>query len=432
VEVIIRMESLRGSQHRRSHSVGRNTACEPFYCPAGLMLPTNMMFTQDSDDESGFHVADNTCSKESEFEVLGGVQITYEEQLDATDPLTRSLNFRNKDKDTGQRMSLTLKAALKADPIEEDLHRIQSLMKQRAQELALLKKNEDSNSEVPRLRGEIAKLKAEVRHYERQNSELRKEIQLSSGSLAVEHQRQMELKEEVDQLRDNYSKLCEMLKELVLQLDDNCEDLEDPKLLVNNIGSSLQLLLSRHRRMSTHYEHLLSDNRKLSREIEALKKQIKVQATEHVETVVQLSGQLQSKELNLQQAKIQLNAMKRQSLKLQKVKKEAGEKFWPHETPFNSPCMHIEDEKSEAGSEEQTKPGTITSSQETSRRHNRASSDLAQWLPPPPPTLEQASKVVHRSVSPIADKGFLSKLRAKSKESRRKIKSPRQVGSQCR
>jgi DNA repair exonuclease SbcCD ATPase subunit len=374
-----------------------------------------MMFTQDSEGSS-YQVGETSCSKESEFEVLGGVQITYEEQLDTSDPFTRSLNFKSKDRVSMPKMSLTLKAALKNDPLEEDLNRIQGLMRQRALELAQLKRD-DSTSELSRMRGEIAKLKAEVRHYERQNSDLRKEIKLSTDSLSAEHERQIELRDEAEQLRDeaeqfkdSYTKLCEMLKELVLQLDDTCEELEDPKLLVNNIGSSLQLLLSRQRRMSTHYEHLLSDNRRLTKEIEGFKMKVKQQAAEHFETVIQLNSDLQARGLSLQQAKLQVNALKRQMLRGYRASK--GEKV--QDTPFNSPCVPVEDNKSEAGSEEQTKPGTIASSQDSSRKHSRASSEVGQRQPPLPHPIEPV-KAVQRSVSPIAEKNYLMKLRARSK-----------------
>jgi DNA repair exonuclease SbcCD ATPase subunit len=374
-----------------------------------------MMLTHDSEGSS-YQVGETSCSKESEFEVLGGVQITYEEQLDTSDPFTRSLTFKSKDRASMPKMSLTLKTALKNDPLEEDLNRIQGLMRQRALELAQMKQD-DSTSELSKLRGELAKLKAEVRHYERQNSDLRKEIKLSTDSLTAEHQRQIELREEAeqlreeaDQLRDSYMKLCEMLKELVLQLDDSCAELEDPRLMVNNIGSSLQLLLSRQRRMSTHYEHLLTDNRKLSKEIEGFKNKVKQQAAEHFEAVIRLNSDLNARGLSLQQAKLQVNALKRQMLKGYRASR--GEKV--RETPFNSPCVLVEDMKSDAGSEEQTKPGTITSSQDSSRRHSRTISEVVQRQPPLAHPLEQV-KAVQRSVSPIAEKGYLKKLRARTK-----------------
>jgi hypothetical protein len=263
------MESLRGA-HRRSYSAGRPLSSDLFYCPAG-QVQGNTTFSLDS-DESSYNCIGTSYSQESE--VFDAVQITYEAQAD--DSLTKSFDFRSKDKARKPKLSYTLKTALKNDSVEEELHCFHELLQQKAHQLAQMRG--DSSSNQLRVRAEVAKLRAENRHYERQNAELLKEIQLSTDSLSVEHQRQLELKQEADQLRDNYSRLCEMLKELVLQLNGSVEDLEDPKLLVNHIGSSLQLLLSRHKRMTTHYEHLVADNRTLTKDLDTLKKQLKLQA----------------------------------------------------------------------------------------------------------------------------------------------------------
>jgi hypothetical protein len=363
------------------------------------------MFTFDSEEPSYDCIG---VSYSQESEVFDAVQITYEEQAD--DPFTRSFDFRSKDKIRKPSLSYTLKTAQKNDSVEsveEELHCFHELLQEKAHQLVQMKR-EDNCGNQHRIRAELAKLRAENRHYERQNAELRTEIQLSTDSLSVEHQRQLELKEEAAQLKDNYSQLCEMLKELVLQLDGSVEDLEDPRLLVNNIGSSLQLLLSRHKRMATHYEHLVADSRKLTKDLDTLKKQLKLQAVQHIDEVVQLSNQLQAKDLNLQQVKLQLNAIRRQSFKLQRAR--------DNETPPNLACVQADDDKSDTGSECQTKPGSIASSQDTSRKRTRASSEAAKLQPAAPAVVEQVSKLVQRSISPISDKDFLMKLRARTKK----------------
>lgn len=266
------------------------------------------------------------------------------------------------------------------------------------------------STDISRLKAEVSKLKAEMRYYERQNEELRNEVKLTSNSLVKEHQRQRELKEETDLLRELSTQLSGMLREIAVQLDCNCETTDNPILLMNNIGSSLQLFLSRHQRMSTHYAHLLRSNSELAEEVEDLKRQIQLSSNGNPTQLIKSKHRV--KDTEIPPAKLNLSSVEKSSLKLDKPTETI---FRSYEAPFNSPSLKRK--HAVTGSEDYTKSVPTAISKEFSRKHSRFFSEMTEDLPSPPPKF--VNKTDYRSVSPITDRILFSRLRARSKGNRR-------------
>lgn len=161
---------------------------------------------------------------------------------------------------------------------------------------------------------EVNKLRGECFRYERQNEELRAELQDSAHDVAENERTIRHLSRELDELRlktDAYEEEMKCCIRLMTEMLDTgssygFDESDDLHHLTNFFSSKVEIAKSRLSRLKTKSEHAVADAKRLQAENDKYRRLIKSQTAEHNETIATLKHQLKASELKATKLEMQL------------------------------------------------------------------------------------------------------------------------------
>jgi hypothetical protein len=202
-----------------------------------------------------------------------------------------------------------------ADTTYKELERLRKKLEETAAELhgakqalyrsAIDKSTNTFDEEDQLIRcNELNELRKESLRYERQNDELRGELQLSGQDLAESERTNQLLNHQLSQVRQQTETYEGDMKECIGQLSEMLgtdplvfDESDDLHHLSNILSSKVEIANSRLSRMQASYKLSKSDGKRLQADNDKYRRLMKSFATEYAETTSRLKQQVRSSEL---------------------------------------------------------------------------------------------------------------------------------------
>lgn len=222
---------------------------------------------------------------------------------------------QSSDREVAKLQEMLRNAASENDKLRNEISardiRIQSLeMQKKAKPETSSKQtmtNLEDSSEMQRLKRENEQLASTCSRYERQNQDLRQEVQTCASDLTNAERSKGKLTKEfkrINQLVSTYEGEMTRIAEFVTKIlspetEETWED-KDPRHISNYLASKMEIISSRHSRLQAMHENKLEECEKLKQELQVCRAALKAQETQGEDTVKQLTARLKTKESIIQ------------------------------------------------------------------------------------------------------------------------------------